>query len=163
MGAGLAGLARGGEATPKYALPTPASCEYCVIVTRVRRVEVKQPEALLQLAATQAEQLGKPIDVLYAEAIERYIEVTKHATAGAVRSRISMPRKSPYVTIEIPDELFERAETAAERLEKTRDVMYAEALARALAKLAARAPAASSALNQGHDLPSGAWRPKEPT
>lgn len=129
----------------------------------MRSVEVKQPEELLQLAATTAEQVGTPIDVLYAEAIERYIEVTKHATAGALRSRIYMTRKSSYVTIEIPEELFERAEKLAERLEKTRDVMYAEALAKALAKLVARRQVADTALNQGHDLPSGAWRPKEPT
>jgi len=130
---------------------------------RVRAVRLKQPEELLQLAAATAEQLGKPIDVLYAEAIERYIDVTKHATAGALRSRLSIPRKSPYVTIEIPEELFERAEQLAERLDKTRELMYADALAKALAKLAARAPAADSALNQGHDLPSGAWRPVGPT
>jgi len=112
---------------------------------------------------TTAEQLGKSIDVLYAEAIERYIEVTKHATAGALRSRATMPGTSPFVTIEIPEDLFERAEKVAERQEKKRDVMYAEALAKALAKLAARAPSAVSALDHGHDLPSGAWRPVEPT
>jgi predicted transcriptional regulator len=129
----------------------------------LRPVRVKQPEELLQLAATTAERVGKPIDVLYAEAIERYIEVTKHATAGALRSRIVIPRKSPYVTIEIPEDLFERAEDVAERLEKKREVMYADALAKALAKLVPRAPAGDSALNQGHDLPSGAWRKREPT
>ena len=117
----------------------------------------------MRLAATTAEQLGKSLDVLYAEAIERYIEVTKNATAGALRSRLVIPRKAPYVTLEIPEELFERAEQAAERLEKTRDVMYADALAKALAKLVARAPAGDSALNQGHDLPSGAWRAREPS
>lgn len=124
-------------------------------------VKVKQPDELVALATTTAEQLGKSIDALYAEALERYIEVTKHASAGAARSRISIPRKSPYVTIELPEELCERAEQAAERLEKTRDVLYADALARALAKLAARTPGAASALNQGHDLPSGAWRPRD--
>jgi predicted DNA-binding protein len=132
-------------------------------VTPVRRVEVRQPEELLQLVTTTAEQLGKPIDLLYAEAIERYIEVTKHATAGALRSRTVMPRTSPHVTIELPEELFERAEKVAERQEKKRDVMYAEALAKALAKLATRAPSADSALDQGHDLPSGAWHPVRPT
>jgi predicted transcriptional regulator len=71
-----------------------------------------------------------------------------------------MPRSSPSVTIDLPQELLERADQAAERLEKTRDVMYAEALAKALAKLGARAQGADSALNRGHDLPSGAWRPK---
>jgi len=129
----------------------------------VQSVRVKQPEGLLQLAATTAEQVGKSIDVLYAEAIERYIEVTKHATAGALRSRTHVRSTSAYVTIEIPEELFERAEKHAERVEKKRDVMYAEALAKALAKLVAGAPAADSALDQGHDLPSGAWRPTGPT
>lgn len=132
------------------------------IILRVRTVKLKQPEELLQLAATAAEQVDKPIDVLYAEAIERYIEVTKHATAGALRSRMYVRSASAYVTIEIPEELFELAEKVAERQEKKRDVMYAEALAKALAKLVARAPD-DSALNQGHDLPSGAWRPKGPT
>ncbi len=129
----------------------------------VRQVEVKQPQELLELAATMADQLGKPIDVLYAEAIDRYIEVTKHATAGALRSRSFMPRGSPRVTVEIPEDLYERAEQAAERQEKTRDVMYAEALAKALAKLTAGTPSAVSALDQGHDLPSGAWRSVKPS
>jgi predicted transcriptional regulator len=129
----------------------------------VPRVKLRQPDDLVRLATTTAEQLGKSIDVLYAEAIERYIEVTKHASAGAARSRLVIPRTSPYVTIEIPEDLFERAEDVAERLEKKREVMYADALAKALAKLVPRAPAGDSALNQGHDLPSGAWRKREPT
>jgi predicted DNA-binding protein len=133
------------------------------MIERVRSVEIKQPAELLALAATTAEELGKPIDLLYAEAIERYIEVTKHATAGALRSRTLMPRKSPYVTIEMPEELFERAEEAAKRQEKKRDVMYAEALAKALAKLATGPSSAVSALDQGHDLPSGAWLPVGPS
>jgi hypothetical protein len=114
------------------------------------------PEQLLELATTRAEQLGKPIDELYSESIDRYIEVTKHASAGSLRSRTVMPRTSPYVTIEIPDELFQRAEAHAERLEKRRDVMYSEALA----KQVARALPPDSALNQGHDVSGGAWRPK---
>jgi fructose-1,6-bisphosphatase len=133
------------------------------MIEGVRSVQLKQPEELLQLAVTTAKQVGKSIDVLYVEAIERYIEVTKHATAGALRSRARVRSTSAYVTIEIPEELFELAEEAAERQEKKRDVMYAEALAKALAKLAARAPSADSALDQGHDLPSGAWRPVGPT
>ncbi|HEX3873473.1 MAG TPA: hypothetical protein VHW26_04965 [Solirubrobacteraceae bacterium] len=126
----------------------------------MRRVELRQPEELLTQAATTAEEVGKSVDVLYAEALDRYIEVTKHATAGALRSRTHVRRTQAYVTIEIPEELFERAEQAAERQEKRRDVMYAEALAKALAKLAARAPV-ESAVNLGHDLPSGACRAKE--
>jgi hypothetical protein len=38
--------------------------------------------------------------------------------------------------------------------------MYADALAY---HLAAAGPPADSALDQGHDLPSGAWRAKEQT
>jgi hypothetical protein len=134
------------------------SCEGCCRVSAVPTVTVQLTEQLLELATARAEQLGKPIDELYAQAIDRYIEVTKHASAGSLRSRHITPRSSPHVTIEIPDELFERAEKHAARLEKRRDVMYAEALA----KLVARALPADSALDQGHDLPSGAWSPKRP-
>jgi hypothetical protein len=127
-------------------------------------VKVRQPEELVRLAGAAAEQLGKSLDAFYAEAIDRYIEVTKHATAGAARSRLVIPRASPRVTIEVPDELLERAEAAADRLEKKPEVLYADALARALSKLgSARPPAAEGALNQGHDLPSGAWRKRDPT
>jgi methyl coenzyme M reductase alpha subunit len=115
-------------------------------------------EQLLEIAGARAEQLGKPIDELYAEAIDRYIEVTKHARPGSVRSRHLMLRTSPRITIEIPDELFQRAEEHAARLEKRRDIMYTEALA----KLVARDVPTDSALKEGHDLPSGAWRAKGP-
>lgn len=121
-------------------------------------VTVQLTEQLLELATARAEQLGKSIDELTAEAIDRYIEVTKHASAGSLRSRHITPRSSPRITIEIPEELYERADKHAERLEKRPDVMYAEALA----KQVARTLPADSALNQGHDLPSGAWRPKGP-
>lgn len=124
----------------------------------VPTVTVQLTEQLLELVTAQAEQLGKSIDELYAEAIERYIEVTKYARPGSLRSRHVMPRSSPRITIEIPDELFQRAEEHAERLEKRRDVMYAEALA----KHVARAVPTSDALKDGHDLPSGAWRSKGP-
>lgn len=119
-------------------------------------VTVQLTEQLLELAGARAEQLGMSIDELYAEAIDRYIEVTKHASAGSLRSRHTMPRSSPHVTIEMPEELFQRAEEHARRLEKRRDVMYAEALA----KHVSRAVPASGTLLEGHDLPSGAWRPK---
>lgn len=120
-------------------------------------VTVQLTEQLLELATARAEQLGKSIDELYAEAIDRYIDVTKHASAGSLRSRHIMPRSSPPVTVEIPEELFQRAEEHAERLEKRRDVMYAEALAKHLA----RSLPADSTMNL-HDLPSGAWRAKGP-
>ena len=120
-------------------------------------VSVQLTEQLLELATARAEQLGTSIDELYADAIDRYIEVTKYASAGSLRSRHIMPRSAPQVSIEIPDELFQRAEQHAERLEKPRDAMYAEALA----KHVTSALPVDSALNM-HDLPSGAWRPKGP-
>lgn len=127
-------------------------------------VKVRQPEELVRLAGAAAEELGKSLDAFYAEAIDRYIEVTKHATAGAARSRLVIPRASPFVRIEVADELFDRAEAAADRLEKKREVLYADALARALSKLGTTRPSAvEGALNQGHDLPRGAWRARDPT
>ena len=124
------------------------------------RVRVTAPDQLLQVAAATAEQLGKNINELYAEAIERYVDATKNASAGSVRSRIMIPRSSPQIAIELPEELFARAEKAAKRQGKARHVIYADALAYHLA--AAGAPA-ESALDHGHDLPSGAWRPTGPT
>lgn len=124
------------------------------------RVRVSVPEDLLKVAAERAEQLGKDLDELYAEAIERYVDATKNSSAGAVRSRFVIPRSSPEIVIEIPEELFKRADKAAKVQGKRRHVMYADALANHL--VAAAAPAAS-ALDRGHDLPSGAWRPIGPT
>jgi hypothetical protein len=125
-------------------------------MTRVPRIRIKQPDELLQSAGTRANELGKHIDELYAEAIDGYIETTKNASPGSLRSRGGIPSASPQVIVEIPEELFQRAEKVAKRLGKRRDVMYAEALAMHVG----HAPVADSALNQGHDLPSGAWRPK---
>ena len=119
------------------------------------RVRIKIPDELLQKSATHAQQLGVSIDDLYAAAIERYLEVNTNVSAGALRSRSGIPSASPTLTIEIDEALFQRAEVLAKRLGKRRDVLYAEALARHVA----HAPAGDSALNQGHDLPSGAWRP----
>ena len=119
------------------------------------RVRVKIPDELLQKAATRAQQLGVKIDDLYGEAIERYLEVNKNVSAGSLRSRSGMPSASPMLTIEVDEALFQRADVLAKRLGKRRDVLYAEALARHVA----HAPVGDSALNQGHDLPSGAWRP----
>jgi len=124
----------------------------------VPRVRVNLPDELLQRAATRAQELGKHIDELYAEAIDRYVEVNKAASAGSLRSRSGISRGAPQLIIEIPEELFQRAEKLAKRLGKRRDVMYAEALATHVKA----ATASQSALNQGHDLPSGAWRPTGP-
>ena len=122
------------------------------------RVRVSLPDELLQRAATRAAELGKTMDELYAGAIARYVEVNKNASAGSLRSRTGVPSASRQLTVDIPEELFQRAEKLAKRLGKRRDVMYAEALARHMAG----APAAGSALDQGHDLPSGAWRARGP-
>jgi predicted transcriptional regulator len=117
------------------------------------------PDELLQHAATMAQQLGKPIDELYVEAIESYVEAHKTASAGSMRSRAArIPRGSPQLSIQIPEELLERADALAKRLDKRRDVLYAEALSRHVLR---EAPV-ESAFDRGHDLPSGAWRPKGP-
>ena len=121
------------------------------------RVRVSLPDELLQRAATRAAEVGKPIDELYADAIARYVEVNKDASAGSLRSRAGVPRASQQLAVEIPEELFQRAEKLAKRLGKRREVMYAEALVRHMAY----APAADSALDQGHDLPSGAWHARD--
>ena len=118
------------------------------------RVRVRIPDELLQRAATRAEQLGVRIDDLYAQAVERYLEVNAKAAPGSLRSRSGIPSGSPQLTIEIDEAVFQRADVLAKRLGKRRDVLYAEALARHVA----HAPVGDSALGQGHDLPSGAWR-----
>jgi predicted DNA-binding protein len=124
----------------------------------VPRIRVSLPDELLQRAATRAQELGKPIDELYAEAIARYVQVNKSASPGSLRSRSGMPRASPQLNVEIPEDLFQRAEQLAKRLGKRRDIMYAEALATHVQY----APGGDSALNQGHDLPSRARRPDRP-
>ena len=123
------------------------------------RVRARIPDELLQRVATAAQEQGTSVDDLYAEAVERYLTVNKNASPGSLRSRGGIPAGSPTLTIEIPEDLFQRAEKLAKRLGKKRDVLYAEALARHMAY----ATGADSALNQGHDLPSGAWRPKGST
>ena len=119
------------------------------------RIKVKMPDELVKLAAERAEEVGKTLDELYAEAIERYVDVTKNASAGSLRSRINFPRSSPEIVIELPEELYKRADNVAKRLGKRRHVMYADALANLLT---AGAASSESALDRGHDLPSGAWR-----
>ena len=108
------------------------------------RVRVGLPDELLQRAGTRAEELGKPMGELCADAIARYVEVNKHASAGSLRSRGGAP-VSAQLTVEIPEELFQRAEKLAE----------------ALARHMAQVQTGDSALNQGHDLPSGAWRARD--
>jgi predicted DNA-binding protein len=123
------------------------------------RVRVTLPGELLQHAATTAQQLGKPIDELYVEAIDSYVEAHKEASAGSMRSRRAfIPRGSPQLSIQLREELLKRADTLAKRLDKRRDVLYAEALTRYVLRDAH----ADSAFDRGHDLPSGAWRPKGP-
>ena len=120
------------------------------------RIKIGVPDALLKTAVARAEQLGKELDELYAEAIERYIDATKNSSASSSRSRFSISRSSPQIIIEIPEALFQRAERVAKRLGKQRHIMYADALAK---HLAAAGSSTESALDRGHDLPRGAWRP----
>lgn len=122
------------------------------------RVKVSIPDPLLQVAADAAQAAGKKIDDLYEAAIIEFIEANKNTRAGAVRNRGGMPASSPKLTIEIPEKLFQEAEKVAKRLGKRRDAIYAMALEQHV-KYDANAP---SALDQGHDLPSGAWRPNKP-
>ena len=124
------------------------------------RVRFAVPEELLKVAAESAEQLGMDLDELYVEAIERYVEATKNASAGAVRSRFIIPRKSPQIVIEIPEDLLQRADKAAKRQGKQRQIIYADALYK---HLTAAGATAESAFDRGHDLPHGAWRPTEPS
>jgi hypothetical protein len=119
------------------------------------RVKVAIPDPLLQVAADAAHAAGKKIDDLYEAAIIEFIEANKNTRPGALRNRGAMRAGSPKLTIEIPEELFQEAEKVAKRLGKRRDAIYAIAL-EAHVKYSANAP---SALDQGHDLPAGAWRP----
>jgi metal-responsive CopG/Arc/MetJ family transcriptional regulator len=120
------------------------------------RIKVAVPEELLKVAAESAEQLGKNLDELYVEAIERYVESTKNASAGSVRSRFIIPRSAPQIVVEIPEELYLRADKAAKRQGKQRQIIYADALYK---HLTAAGATADSAFDRGHDLPDGAWRP----
>jgi predicted transcriptional regulator len=124
------------------------------------RVRVSVPDELLQHAATMAERLERPLDELCVEAIEGYVDAHQDASAGSMRSRRAfIPRGSPQISVQIPDDLIKRADTLGKRLEKRRDVLYAEALTR---HVLANVPEGDSAFDRGHDLPSGAWRPKGP-
>jgi predicted transcriptional regulator len=141
------------------------------------RIRVSLPEQLLEVATAKGEQLGKSVDELYVEAIERYLKATKDSSAGSLRSRHAIPRSSPEIVVEIPEDLYQRAQKVAKRLGKARHVMYAEALA---THVGSGTPADSaldrghdpgsawrakgdSAIDRGHDVPDGAWRSKEPT
>jgi metal-responsive CopG/Arc/MetJ family transcriptional regulator len=118
------------------------------------RVKVSIPDPLLQVAADAAQAAGKKIDDLYVVAIAEFIKANQHTRPGALRNRGKLPISSPRLTIEIPEELFQEAEKLAKRLGKRRDAIYALALEQHLAY----ASNAQSALDQGHDLPTGAWR-----
>jgi predicted transcriptional regulator len=115
-------------------------------------VRVKLPDPLLQKAATRAHELGRHIDELWAEAITRYVSVNTDKPAGAMRSRGGIPSGSPSLIIEIPEDLFQRADKLAKRLGKQRDVLYCEALATHVSYSAATA----SAFDGGHSLPNKA-------
>ncbi|HVF77410.1 MAG TPA: hypothetical protein VNA28_03855 [Solirubrobacteraceae bacterium] len=123
------------------------------------RVKVKLPDGLLQKAATRADELGVHIDALWSEAISAYVEQNKDMRADAVRSRAGIPRSSPTLTVEVPEELFQRAEKLLKRIGKQRDWLYCEALAKHVAYNAA----AGRPSDGGHTLPNEtALRPKRP-
>lgn len=124
----------------------------------VPRVKVKLPDGLLQEAATRARDLGKHVDELWSEAITAYVERNQELTAGAVRNRGRIPSRSPTLTIEVPEELFQRADKLAKRLGKQRDWLYCEALAKHVAY-----NASNKASDGDHTLPNdAALRPKRP-
>lgn len=106
-----------------------------------------------------AERLGRPIDELYVEAIEGYVGAVKDASADSLRSRAAIiPVGSPQLAVQIPEELLKRADKLAKRLDKRRDVFYAEALARYVVRDRSDEGRHDRAL----ELPDGAWRPKGP-
>lgn len=109
------------------------------------RVRVSVPDELLKAATAKAEQLGKSLDEVYAEAIERYVDENKNAS-GSLPSRFVIPRSSPEIGIEVPEALFQRADKIAKRLGRKRNLMYAEALVAHVAPQAV----ADSTLDRGH-------------
>jgi metal-responsive CopG/Arc/MetJ family transcriptional regulator len=123
------------------------------------KVKVRATDQLLTAVDTRAQERGQTLSEFYADAIESYLEVTKNASAGAVRSRFVVPRTGPEVVIELPEKLFERAEKAAKRQGKPRHVLYVDAVAR---KLMAGTHE-GSALDEGHGLPAGAQHPLRPS
>jgi metal-responsive CopG/Arc/MetJ family transcriptional regulator len=123
------------------------------------RIKVRVPAELLTAADARAEALGCNLSEVFAGALERYVEVTKNSSAGSVRSRSVIPPSSPEVVVDIPEALFQRSEKAAKRQRKQRHVLYADALA---VHLKAAGTPDRSALDAGHDLPSGANRPPGP-
>ena len=125
------------------------------ILRGVPRIRVSVSDALLQVAATEAGKRGKPVDELFADAIERYVGTTVGASAGALRTSYAVPRNSPTLAIELAEDLYQGANQVARRLGKRREVLYGEAVIAYLA-LASK----DNALDRGHDLPDGAWRSK---
>ena len=121
------------------------------------RVRVTIPDDLLQTLGHRTQELDKTPSELFTEAIARYVEVAKTATPESLRSDSRRLQKSSPVAVEIPEPLFQTADRLAKRLDKRRDALYSEALARHLSHRAA----ALTMINDGHDLPPGAWRPKE--
>jgi predicted transcriptional regulator len=121
------------------------------------RVRITLPDGLLQHAATMASEQDKELNDLFVEAIEDYVKVHQTASPGSLRSRaIIIPRGSPQLGVQMPEELYKRADQLGKRLGKRRDALYGEALVRWVM----RAAPADSAFDQGHDLPTGAWRAK---
>lgn len=122
------------------------------------RVRVSVPDELLQAVATVAEKRGLSVDELYVEAVAYYVKTRGDVSPGAVRSRFGIPHGSPTITVDLPEDLYQSSKLLAKRLGKRREILYSEAVALAVA----HAPETNSAIDQGHDLPLGAWRPGDP-
>jgi hypothetical protein len=111
---------------------------------------------LLQVALTEADKRGTPVDELFSDAITRYVASTTGASPGSLRSSYGVPRNSPTIAVELPEKLYQGANQVARRLGKRREVLYGDALI-AYLRLSSDT---GNAFDRGHDLPEGAWRPK---
>lgn len=124
------------------------------------RVKVSIPDPLLQIAADAAHAAGKKIDDLYEAAITEYVEGQTDAR-GSLKIRGAMPRSAVKLTIEIPEELFQRAEKLAKRLGLRRDVLYAVALAKHVSYDANANTEDVHGLGDSRGLPTGRQQPRE--
>jgi metal-responsive CopG/Arc/MetJ family transcriptional regulator len=80
------------------------------------RVRVSLPDELLERAKERGRELGKRVDELYAEALARYLGVNRAGRPGLSRGKTVIPRSSPQISVDLPDDLFRRAERLSKRL-----------------------------------------------
>ena len=120
------------------------------------RVKVMLPDPLLQVAADQAHAAGKGSTT---STRKRSSSSSRHPDTrpGALRNHGRDRTLVALLTIEISEKVFQDAEKLAKRLGQRRDAIYALALYKHV-RFEAHA---SSAFDQGHDLPEGAWKAKK--